>query len=93
MDAAELGRSPGEWFEIDPDGIPEAKLDDFSMHEVPTSNLLRELQQSGIEVNVLVCQTGPLPDQVRPGPSDHVRCALPPAAERVVQVYFARTVV
>ena len=45
--------------------FPLAKLDDFSLHQLPTSNLLRELQEiCGVEVRVLACQTGPLPEEV-----------------------------
>jgi coenzyme F420 hydrogenase subunit delta len=89
MDAADVGRAPGEWFEIDPSEIPFVKLDDFSMHQVPTSNLLRELQgQVGMEVRVLVCQTGPLPDEISPGLSAPVEQAIPRAAEWVARQYF-----
>ncbi len=92
-DTVDVGRLPGEWFEIDPVEIPAVKLDDFSMHQLPTSNLLRDLQQhTGVEVRVLACQTGPLPDQVRPGLSEPVRRALPQAAEWVAREYFAREV-
>ena len=45
LDAIDAGRSPGEIFEIDPAEIPPVKLDDFSLHQLPTSNLLRELQE------------------------------------------------
>ena len=89
VDAVDVGRAPGEWFEIDPAEIPVVKLDDFSLHQLPTSNLLRELQeQAGVEVRVLACQTGPLPDQVCPGLSEAVRRALPQAAEWVAREYF-----
>lgn len=92
LDAVDVGRAPGDWFEIDPSDIPAVKLDDFSMHQLPTSNLLHELRQrAGIEVRVLVCQTGPLPDQVCPGLSEPVRRALPQAAEWVVREYFGKT--
>jgi len=88
IDAVDMGRPPGEWFEIDPDDIPVVKLDDFSLHQIPTSNLLRELQQqTGVEVRVLACQTGPLPDEVCPGLSEPVRRALPQAAEWVQREY------
>jgi coenzyme F420 hydrogenase subunit delta len=91
LDALDLGRIPGEILDIDPAEIPPVKLDDFSLHQLPTSNLLRELQQEcGIEVRVLACQTGPLPEQVRPGLSEGVRGALPRAAEWVVRHYFDR---
>jgi len=89
VDAVDAGREPGEWFEIDPSSIPTVKLDDFSMHQVPTSNLLRELeQQTGTEVRVLVCQTGPLPEEIAPGLSGPVERAIPQAAEWVAREYF-----
>jgi coenzyme F420 hydrogenase subunit delta len=89
VDALDVGRAPGELFEIAPEDIPPLKLDDFSLHQLPTSNLLRELQeQCGVEVRVLACQTAPLPDEVRPGLSEPVRRALPQAAERVAARYF-----
>jgi len=89
VDAVDAGREPGEWFEIDPSEIPVVKLDDFSMHQLPTSNLLRELgEQAGIEVRVLVCQTGPLPEEIAPVLSQPVRRAIPQAAEWVVRQYF-----
>ena len=81
LDAIDAGRPPGEVFEINPSEIPVAKLDDFSLHQLPTSNLLRELQETcGIEVRVLACQTGPLPEEVYAGLSDAVGRAVPEAA-------------
>ena len=89
VDALDAGRQPGEVFEIDPAEIPAIKRDDFSMHQIPTSNLLRELQQEcGVEVRVLACQTGPLPEEICPGLSMPVQAALPRAAEWLVQEYF-----
>jgi coenzyme F420 hydrogenase subunit delta len=89
LDAIDLGRMPGEWFEIDPADIPAVKLDDFSLHQIPTSNLLRELQQhTNVEVRVLACQTGALPGEVLPGLSEPLRRALPEAAAWVAREYF-----
>jgi coenzyme F420 hydrogenase subunit delta len=89
LDAIDAGRSPGEVFEIDPAEIPVAKLDDFSLHQLPTSNLLRELQETcGVEVRVLACQTGPLPEEVYAGLSEAVSRAVPQAAEWLVREYF-----
>jgi coenzyme F420 hydrogenase subunit delta len=94
LDALDAGRSPGELFEIDPAQIPAVKLDDFSLHQLPTSNLLRELQEScGVEVRVLACQTGPLPEQIQPGLSPEVGAALPRAAAWLVERYFASAAV
>jgi coenzyme F420 hydrogenase subunit delta len=89
LDAIDVRRSPGEVFEIDPAEIPVVKLDDFSLHQLPTSNLLRELQEScDVEVRVLACQTGPLPEEVQSGLSEAVSQAVPTAAEWLVREYF-----
>jgi coenzyme F420 hydrogenase subunit delta len=90
LDAIDAGRSPGEIFEIDPAEIPPVKLDDFSLHQLPTSNLLRELQETcSVEVRVLACQTGPLPEEVCAGLSDAVSRAVPRAAEWLAREYFS----
>ena len=89
LDAIDAGRNPGEIFEIDPAEIPTVKLDDFSLHQLPTSNLLRELQEGcGVEVRVLACQTGPLPEEISQGLSKAVGDAVPQAAEWLVREYF-----
>jgi len=89
VDAVDAGRLPGELFELDPADIPPIKLDDFSMHQIPTSNLLRELQQScAVEVRILACQTGALPKEVSPGLSPPVEAALPFAAEWLAREYW-----
>jgi coenzyme F420 hydrogenase subunit delta len=89
LDAVDVGRAPGELFELDPADIPAVKIDDFSMHQMPTSNLLRELQeQCGLEVRILACQTGPLPDQVAPGLSAPVERAIAEAADWIAREYF-----
>jgi coenzyme F420 hydrogenase subunit delta len=91
LDAIDAGRSVGEIFEIDPADIPPVKLDDFSLHQLPTSNLLRELQEScGVEVRVLACQTGPLPEEISQGLSEAISSAVPQAAEWLVHEYFPR---
>jgi coenzyme F420 hydrogenase subunit delta len=91
LDAIDAGRSPGEIFEIDPAEIPPVKLDDFSLHQLPTSNLLRELQETcGVEVRVLACQTGPLPEEISQGLSKAVSGAVPQAAEWLVHEYLPR---
>jgi coenzyme F420 hydrogenase subunit delta len=90
LDAIDGGRSPGEIFEIDPAEIPPVKLDDFSLHQLPTSNMLRELQETcGVEVRVLACQTGPLPEEISQGLSKAVSRAVPRAAEWLVREYFS----
>ncbi len=89
FDAIDAGRTPGELFEIDPADIPPVKLDDFSLHQLPTSNLLRELQEScGVEIRILACQTGPLPDQIFQGLSPSIQAAVPRAADWLIHEYL-----
>lgn len=89
LDAFDVGRAPGQLFELDPAEIPAVKMDDFSLHQLPTSNLLRELQQHcGIEVRVLACQTAPLPGHISVGFSEEVQQAVRKAAERIATEYF-----
>ncbi len=84
IDAVDVGRSPGEIFELDISDIPENKIDDFSMHQLPTSNLLRELSLScGVEVTIISAQVQHIPDEVAPGLSETVRAAIPLACEMI----------
>ena len=41
VDAIDAGKKPGELFELNISDLPENKIDDFSMHQLHTSNLLR----------------------------------------------------
>jgi coenzyme F420 hydrogenase subunit delta len=89
VDAMDCGREPGELFTLDLDSIPTIKLDDFSLHQVPTSNLLRELRDlCGIEVIVFACQVSHIPDMVSPGLSDLAKAAVERAAEMLAQEHF-----
>jgi coenzyme F420 hydrogenase subunit delta len=89
VDAMDCGREPGELFLLDIDSLPKVKLDDFSMHQIPTSNLLRELRDHcGIEVIVIACQVANTCDRVNPGLSPQVEAAVKSAAELVANEHF-----
>jgi len=78
-------RRPGEVFEIPVEGIPETKVSDFSLHQFPTVNMLQELKEhSGIKVKIIVGQTEPLPEEVRPGLSAAMQGAVPVACEKIM---------
>ena len=86
VDAVDVSRRPGEVWCIEAADLPEVKLDDFSMHQVPTSNLLRELQElAGVEVTCVVGQVSEFPREVRPGLSAPVEQAVDRAVETVLQ--------
>lgn len=86
IDAVDMGRPPGEVWAIDARDLPEVKSDDFSMHQLPTSNLLRELSElGGVEVTCVVGQVGRWPSEVRPGLSPPVARAVARAVELILQ--------
>ena len=89
VDAMDCGRKPGELFWLDIDRIPEVKIDDFSMHQIPTSNLLRELRDlCDIEVVVMACQTACSTDYVNPGLSAPMQKAVEDAAGLLAQEHL-----
>ncbi len=89
IDAMDCGRKPGELFSPDIDSFPKAKLDDFSLHQVPTSNLLRELRDlCGIEVIVVACQVAGEYESVSPGLSNPVKEAVGQAAKLIAREHF-----
>ena len=89
VDAMDCAAEPGELFAVSIDSLPTIKLDDFSMHQIPTSNLLRELRDlCGVEVIVIACQTSRIPDGVSPGLSNPVKEAVARAAEMVARDYL-----
>lgn len=85
VDAMEVpGADPGEIFEIDAGDISPAKICDFSLHQFPTTNMLKELKdQADIDVRVFVVQTTGLPSMVSPGLSRPVAAAVPEMCERI----------
>ncbi len=90
VDAYDAGRPAGEIFEIDVDDIPKVKIDDFSMHQLPTSNLLRELKQMrSVEVRIISAQTQTIPDEVCPGLSQAVEDAIPAVCEMISEAIAA----
>jgi coenzyme F420 hydrogenase subunit delta len=86
VDAVDMGREPGEVWNIAAEELPEVKCDDFSMHQLPTSNLLRELHGlAGIEVSCVVAQVAGIPREVAPGLSAPMRKAVERAARIIIQ--------
>lgn len=85
VDAVDVDKPPGEMFELDIDDIPEKKIDDFSMHQVPTSNLLRELKEKcGVDVKIISAQVQNIPDEVAPGLSKVIRDSIPTACKKIL---------
>jgi len=86
VDAVDMGRQPGEVWTIAVRSLPAIKCDDFSMHQLPTSNLLRELNDVvGVDVMCVVGQVAELPPEVRPGLSAPVQQAVEQAVEMILK--------
>lgn len=89
VDAVDKGRKPGEIFEITLDEIPEEKIDDFSIHHVPSSNLLKELQDlCSVRVRVMACQIETIPETIQSGLSEPVKKAVSLMAQKLADEFF-----
>jgi coenzyme F420 hydrogenase subunit delta len=87
VDGLDLGRSPGEIFVISPKQMPGNKTDDFSMHQIPTSNLLRELEREcHVSVAVVAGQVENIPATVSAGLSKKLTDIIPKACDVIVKL-------
>lgn len=87
VDAIDANRTPGEVFKINIDELPKNKIDDFTFHQMPTSNLLRELKEyCGVDVVIIAGQIESIPEAVKPGLSDALAESVPVAAEEVLKL-------
>ena len=87
VDAIDANRPPGEVFKITIDELPLNKIDDFTFHQMPTSNLLRELKEyCGVDVIIIAGQIESIPEVVRPGLSEALAGSVPVAAEEVLKL-------
>ena len=89
VDALDCQREPGDIFAVPIEDLPEKKIDDFSLHQLPTSNLLKELRDlCQVEVILLAAQPEYIPETVAYGLSKKLQDAVPKAAEHIIANYF-----
>jgi coenzyme F420 hydrogenase subunit delta len=87
IDAIDAGKTPGEIFELPIDEIPEKKIDDFSMHQLPTSNLLKELKDlCKVDVIIIACQVENIPTEVSTTISKKLIDAIPEVCKRIIEL-------
>ncbi|MEF3697055.1 hydrogenase maturation protease [Desulfolutivibrio sp.] len=80
----EPSRNAGEFWEIDVDMMSPKKIKDFSLHQFPSVNLLKDIkEQTGTDVHILVVQTGYIPEEITDQLTPEVTEALPKVAARV----------
>ena len=86
VDAVDWGQEIGQVSEIPAEELPITKVDDFSLHQVPTSNMLRELQEHcGVQVTVVACDVGEIPPFIEPGLSPSTQQAVLTASNRIAK--------
>ncbi len=91
VDAVDWGKTIGEVLEIPVEALPVTKLDDFSLHHAPTSNLLLQLQkQCGVDVTVVACDVGIIPQMINPGLSASTEKAVGVACHRIASRHHFR---
>ena len=91
VDAIDWDQEKGRVLEIPVDELPVTKIDDFSLHQVPTSNMLRELQdQCAVKVSVLACDVGIIPQRIRPGLSPLIQDAVITASQKIAERFSMR---
>ena len=88
VDAMDIeGGVPGQLFEIEISQIHPAKIVDFSLHQFPTTNMLKEIQEgTDIDVRVLVVHPTELPPEIRPGLSPVVAEAVPEMCRWIMDI-------
>lgn len=80
-------KKPGDIFEIDIDEINPKKISDYSLHQFPTTNMLKELkEETSIDIRMLVTQIDFIPDEVAPGMSASVSKAVPKICDKIIDI-------
>lgn len=86
IDAVDANKKPGEVFNLNVDELPLNKIDDFTLHEMPTSNLLKELKDfCNVDVVIIAVQIEHMPEAVSPGLSDALTESVAVAAKEVLK--------
>ncbi len=87
VDAIDAAKTPGEIFDLPVDEIPEKKIDDFSIHQAPTSNLLKELKDfCDVDIAIIACQVENIPEEVTVSVSKKITDAIPEACKRINEI-------
>lgn len=88
IDAAQQpDKQAGEIFELALNDIHQKKTADFSLHQFPTTNMLKELKEfTQVNVRVLAAQVHYIPPEIKPGLSDTVQAAIVPMCQMVMEI-------
>lgn len=86
IDAVDIKEVPGKILEIDISNSSQVMVNDFSMHQFPTSGLLKELKEvCKIEVKVIAAQVENIPREINPGISKTLERVIPQIGNIIVE--------
>ncbi len=86
IDTMDIGRKPGELYIAPIENLPPPKRGSFSLHQLPTSTLLRELKNyCHIDITLISVQPEFTPEVVCPGLSEKVRAAVSPVCQYLLE--------
>ncbi len=87
LDAMDFGLEPGVVEEVPLEALPVNKRADFSVHQFPAVNILKELRErKGVALKLLGCQVKSLPDEIHPGLSSPVARAVNNTAKLIFEM-------
>jgi coenzyme F420 hydrogenase subunit delta len=88
IDAMDIGGAvAGEIQEITVNDVQPAKISDFSLHQFPTVNMLKEIAEyTDIDVRILVVKPEKIPNRVGPGLSPKVKMAVDKMCHHIMQI-------
>lgn len=86
VDAVDIGCDPGQMVVAPIEKVVAARASSFSLHELPTTSLLRDLKEC-CQVNILLVAVQPesIPEIVKPGLSQRLRCAVAPVCDCIMR--------
>lgn len=86
IDAVDRGKKPGEMFVGPIEDVPPAKGGSFSLHQLPTSSLLKELKDCcQLDTLLIMVQPQSIPEAVAPGLSQKLRTTVAPVCDYIVR--------
>ena len=89
IDALDCGRKPGDIFLASIEEIPKNKINDFSLHLMPTLNMLKELRDlCNVEVVIVAAQPKYIPETPEDGLSKEITGAVEKAVCYISDNYF-----
>ncbi|AHB13325.1 hydrogenase maturation protease [Dehalococcoides mccartyi] len=91
VDAMETGLEAGEIGHLTVEQVSPEKINDFSLHLMPTLNMLKELHaDGGVKIDVLAVKPERIPEEMEQGLTEKVQKAVVETARYIMDIYFAQ---